>query len=99
MLANIMRNPGITVSELARMLFMDQTTVTRNLRVLEKSSYVQLGAEATDSRIKRILVSNIGRAKMAEARPFWQKAQRDMERILGRESIEELLRSLNKITG
>jgi MarR family transcriptional regulator, organic hydroperoxide resistance regulator len=99
MLANIMRNPGITVSELARMLFMDQTTVTRNLRVLEKSAYVHLGAEATDSRIRRILVSNIGKAKMDEARPFWQKAQRDMERLLGRETIEELLGTLNKITG
>lgn len=81
------------------MLFMDQTTVTRNLRVLEKSGYVHLGAEATDYRIKRILVSNIGKAKMDEARPFWEKAQREMDRTLGRESIEGLLRSLNKITG
>lgn len=81
------------------MLVMDQTTVTRNLRVLEKSGYVYLGAEATDYRIKRILVSNIGKAKVDEARPFWEKAQREMDRILGRESIGGLLRSLNKITG
>lgn len=98
MLANIARNPGITVSELAKTLFMDQTTVTRNLRVLEKSGYVHLEAEATDYRIKRILVSDIGMAKMDEARPLWEKAQLEMDRLLGRERIDELLRSLNKIT-
>jgi len=45
MLANIARNPGITVSELAELLFMDQTTVTRNLQVLEKSGYINMETE------------------------------------------------------
>jgi MarR family transcriptional regulator, organic hydroperoxide resistance regulator len=99
MLANIARNPGITVSELAKKLFMDQTTVTRNLRVLEKSGYVRLEAEATDYRIKRILVSHMGMAKMDEARPLWEKAQLEMDRVLGRKNIDGLLGSLNKIKG
>jgi MarR family transcriptional regulator, organic hydroperoxide resistance regulator len=99
MLANIARNPGITVSGLAKMLFMDQTTVTRNLRVLEKSGYIHIGTEAIDYRIKRILVSDIGTAKLDEARPLWEKAQLDMDRVLGRKSIGRLLKSLSKITG
>ena len=98
MLANIARNPGITVSELAKTLFMDQTTVTRNLRVLEKSGYVHIKAETTDNRIRRILVSDIGKTKMAKARPLWEKAQLEMDRIIGRESIDGLLRNLNKLT-
>jgi DNA-binding MarR family transcriptional regulator len=99
MLANIIRNPGIAVSELARVLFMDQTTVTRNLRVLEKSGYVHLEAEETDYRVKRILVSDVGMTKMNEARPLWEKAQKEMSRVLGRKRIDMLLESLGKITG
>jgi DNA-binding MarR family transcriptional regulator len=99
MLANIDRNPGITVSELAKLLLMDQTTVTRNLRVLEKSGYIHMEPEVTDHRTKRIQVADIGMSKMDEARPLWEKAQLEMERILGRESIEGLLGSFRKIAG
>lgn len=99
MLANIARNPRITVSKLAKLLVMDQTTVTRNLRILEKSGYIHLEPEATDHRIKRIQVADLGRSKMDEARPLWEKAQLEMERILGRESIEGLLSSFRKIAG
>lgn len=99
MLANIDRNPGITVSELAKLLLMDQTTVTRNLRVLEKSGYIHMEPEVTDHRTKRIQVADLGMSKMDEARPLWEKAQLEMERILGRESIEGLLGSFRKIAG
>ena len=97
MLANITRNPGITVSELAKLLVMDQTTVTRNLRVLENSGYIHLEPEVTDHRIKRIQISDMGMSKMNEAWPLWEKAQLEVERILGRESIEGLLGSFKKI--
>lgn len=99
MLANIDRNPGISVSELGKLLVMDQTTVTKNLRVLEKSGYIHLEPEVTDHRIKRIQVADIGRSKMDEARPLWEKAQLEMEQILGGKSIERLLGSFKKLAG
>jgi len=99
MLANIARNPAITVSELAKLLFMDQTTVSRNLRVLEKSGYIHLEPEVTDHRIKRIQIADVGMYKMNEARPLWERAQLDMEGALGRSSIEGLLGSLRKMAG
>lgn len=98
MLANIARNPAITVSELAGLLSMDQTTVSRNLRVLEKSGYIRLEGEDTDHRIKRILVSELGRAKMNEAMPLWEQAQREMQKILGTENIDGMIKSARKLT-
>lgn len=97
MLANIARNPDITVSELAELLFMDQTTVTRNLRVLEKCGYINMETETADHRIKRIQVSDMGTSKIREARPFWEKAQSEMEAILDSDSIKGLLKSFQKI--
>jgi DNA-binding MarR family transcriptional regulator len=98
MLAKIARNPSITVSDLAESLVMDQTTVSRNLRVLEKSGYIHLEDEMTDHRIKRIQISDFGVSKMNEAIPLWEKAQLDMEQVLGRESIEMMMKTFKKLT-
>lgn len=97
MLANIARNPAIAVSELAKLLAMDQTTVSRNLRVLEKSGYISMEPEVSDQRIRRIQISERGVSKMIEARPLWEKAQMEMARVLGRESIETLLSIFKKV--
>ncbi len=97
MLANIARNPGITVSELSRLLLMQQTTVSRNLQVLEKSHFIRLEPEATDSRVKRVRVTDMGMKRMDEARPFWKEAQQEMTQILGKKGLQALLMSLEKI--
>jgi len=99
MLVNISRNPAITVSELAKLLVMDQTTTSRNLQVLEKSGYIRLEPGAADQRIKRIQITEKGMSKMNEAKPLWEKAQMDMERVLGKASIEGLLSSFKKMAG
>jgi MarR family transcriptional regulator, organic hydroperoxide resistance regulator len=99
MLANIARNPAITVSALAKLLFMDQTTVSRNLQVLEKSGYVYLELEPADLRIKRVQITEIGTSKIDEARPLWEKAQLDVQRSLGRQAIEGLLFTFEKMAG
>lgn len=97
MLVNIDRNKDITVSDLAKLLLMDQTTVTRNLRVLEKSGYILENPDPADNRVKRIQVTATGKAKIDEARPLWEIAQAEMVRVLGREDIEHLLASLKKM--
>ncbi len=97
MLANIIRNPGIAVSELADLLVMDQTTVTRNLQVLEKAGHIRLEPEEKDHRVKRVDVTDLGKAKVSEARPMWEKAQSDVLRILGREGIDGLLGRLAQL--
>lgn len=99
MLANIARNLPITVSGLAKLLVMDQTTVSRNLKVLEKSGYIHLEPAETDQRIRTIQITEMGMSKMNEARLLWKKAQLDMEQTLGHASIESLLGTFKKIAG
>jgi DNA-binding MarR family transcriptional regulator len=99
MLANIERNPDVSVSELAGLLVMDQTTVTRNLRVLQKLGYIHLEPDMNDHRIKRIRISEAGTSKMDEARPLWKEAQSQTEGILGRANIEGILDSLRNLGG
>jgi MarR family transcriptional regulator, organic hydroperoxide resistance regulator len=97
MLANIARNPATTVSDLAELLSMDQTTVSRNLRVLGKFGYIRFKGEITDHRIRRIQISDLGVSKMNEARPLWEQAQLEMERVLGRKNIDVMIKSVKKL--
>jgi MarR family transcriptional regulator, organic hydroperoxide resistance regulator len=99
MLANIARNPGITVSRLAELLIMDQTTVSRNLQVLEKAGCVNIEAGATDNRVRKIQISGNGVSKMKQAKPLWETAQLEVEGLLGSGGVTEIMSAFRKITG
>lgn len=99
MMANISKKPAITVTELAELMVMDQTTVSRNLRVLEQSGFIRFEEETTDHRIRRIHLTQFGSSKMKEAIPLWEKAQQETEQILGRETIVKMIKTHNKLIG
>ena len=97
MMANIARNPDIAVSALAELMMMEQTTVTRNLGVLEKVGLIHMERDSGDRRIKRVHTTEKGAAKLTEARPLWDRAQTEMENSLGKEGITNLLEVLQKL--
>lgn len=87
----------MSVTELAHLLSMDQTTVTRNLRGLEKYGYIRLRSESSDHRIKKIQLTAQGATKVAAARPLWENAQREMEQVLDGKMVENLMADLKTI--
>lgn len=94
------KKEGISVNDLAEISLMDQTTATRNIKILHKTGFVDVEIEDTDSRRKRITVSNLGKRKLAEAMPYWQKAQLNVQKSVGIEryrSFMEVLQSLRNI--
>jgi DNA-binding MarR family transcriptional regulator len=99
LLANIIRNPDITVSNLSNLLAMEQTTTTRNLQVLKKAGLIRLAQERADQRTKTIRISAHGRKTFERARPFWAKAQREVEQLIGASGVNQLLKSLGSIEG
>jgi len=99
MLANISRNPGGTVANLAKILVMDQTTATRNLQRLKKKGYVRLEASADDRRMKRVAIDALGADMLERARPLWLRAQEELAGKLGGLGFDLLLRSLQSVIG
>jgi DNA-binding MarR family transcriptional regulator len=73
-----------TISELARIVDLDRSTLGRNLKVLERSGHVQL-AGGEDERSKIVSLTARGRSKFEKALPLWAKAQRTMQARLGDE--------------
>lgn len=98
MLMNIRLNPESTVSHLSDLLRMDQTTVTRNLKVLEKLQYIKMEPDSADHRIRRVAVTDIGKAVLRQTRSSWEAAQKDAVQRLGVEETMALVEALHRLT-
>jgi DNA-binding MarR family transcriptional regulator len=73
-----------TISELARIVELDRSTLGRNLRVLERLGLVRLDG-GTDERSKVVSLTRKGKAVFEKALPLWAEAQAAMKATLGRE--------------
>ena len=89
------------ISDIGRFLGMDQTTVTRNIEKLEKAWLVETGPHPDDPRKKRVKLSAEGKAKLIQAHPLWEEAQKYIITRMGEDDFNSFLRllgKLNKIT-
>jgi DNA-binding MarR family transcriptional regulator len=102
LLAHIRRLEGISIGGLAAELVMDPTTLTRNLRPLQKRDLVLLAADTTDKRARRLQLTSEGRALLKQARPGWEEAQRQMAEVLASDlgplsgAIDRMLEKLSE---
>lgn len=86
-----------TVSQLANVMIMDQTTVARNLQLLEKRGYIFFQEKGDDLRVKQIHISDSGQQILKKAQPLWRSAQQEMENDLGKLGLDVFLKSLNAV--
>ena len=96
-LRNIERQPSPpALSELAEIMRMDRTTLSRNLHPLERDGLVAITA-GSDRRTKSVALTSAGELKIAETLPLWQTVQRSVATALGpseRSIIESQLQTL-----
>lgn len=69
-------------SELARMLSLEASTLTRNLRPLVAAGLLDIGTGA-DGRSRQVCITPAGLALRARARRQWRLAQESFNRIVG----------------
>ena len=75
--------------ELAAQLKMDASTLTRNLKPLVDAGWLTVGA-GSNGRSRLVAITDEGRAKRAEAKRYWRKAQDGLNRQLGLEQVAAL---------
>lgn len=86
-----------TLTEMANVLVMDRTTLTRNLKPLEKLNFIQT-VEARDRRSKAYALTEAGRDALARGIPLWENAQEKVHTSLGSERVNHLQRELDIAT-
>lgn len=74
--------PGMSQKQLAELLDIDSTTLTRTLAALIEARLVR-AEEGEDRRLLRLSLTSAGERKLAAALPRWESAQSKLRRALG----------------
>jgi DNA-binding MarR family transcriptional regulator len=85
-------------AELAKFLEMDESTMSRNVERMCAKGWLRLEA-GDDRRSHRIKVTEKGMGLIRKGYPAWQKAQEEVSRRLGSDSIAALKSVLRKLRG
>jgi DNA-binding MarR family transcriptional regulator len=72
-----------TMGQVAALLAMDRTTLTANLKPLERRGLVRVVIDEADRRSRRLRLTSAGRTALAKAMPLWEEAQSETRRLLG----------------
>jgi DNA-binding MarR family transcriptional regulator len=70
------------VNDMAEMLAMDQTSLSRTLRVMERDGLITAVA-GDDKRESRWVLGSRGQQRLKRAMPAWRSAQKSVEKLLG----------------
>jgi DNA-binding MarR family transcriptional regulator len=85
---------GANMGKMADVLGMDRTTLTRNVRPLEKARLLRVARDPADARARVVLLTRAGEQAIEEAFPLWEKSQKHVRSLLGAshtQSLRELL--------
>lgn len=79
-----------SIGAVASLLAMDRTTLTANLKPLERRGLLLTEAHPEDRRRRLLRVTEQGRSLLAAALPIWTHTHGDVDGILGAERAERL---------
>ena len=82
--------PGMSQKQLASLLEIDSTTLTRTLEPLRRAGWLRSRA-GDDRREVHLALTAAGRRTYTRALPYWERAQGAFVRALGRESWNRLM--------
>jgi DNA-binding MarR family transcriptional regulator len=85
------------LGSVAELLAMDRTTLTANLKPLERRRLVKVAVDRDDKRSRRLALTAAGRALLVEAMPVWVETHAATERLLA-SSPDELRAALRALS-
>lgn len=72
-----------TIGAVAELLAMDRSTVTANLKPLERAGLIAVAVDERDRRGRRVALTDAGRAVLDKATPVWIREHEVVEREIG----------------
>ena len=95
-LAEIRTAGEVTVTGLTRLLLIDQTTLTRNLFLLERDGLLKAVPRA-DGRVKAVRLTKKGELMLRRALPLWASTQKRMTNAMGAGTWASLSAELERL--
>ena len=89
-LVRLKRNGPLTITELADNMFMDRTTLGRNVQPLERDGLIRIEATKSDRRAKALHLTKMGEKRLQAGLEAWSRAQAHFEKSFGAKRAAEL---------
>ena len=98
LLMSLNRPDPPSMKDVAALLAMDRTTLTANLKPLERRALVKVKVDKADKRGRRLHLTAAGRALLAAAAPVWTRTHAEIERALTKSSADTLRATLRELS-
>lgn len=98
LLMSLNRPEPASIGEIAHFLAMDRTTLTANLKPLERRGLVKVAVDKEDRRSRRLTLTAAGHALLIDALPIWKKTHAGIDEMLTDrkpDHLRELLAALS----
>ena len=90
LLMSLNREEPPSIGNVSALLAMDRTTLTANLKPLERRGLVKMSIDDADKRTRRLRLTPAGRKLLVAAVPIWRQTHAIVENLLARANSEEL---------
>ena len=97
-LVRVAKAGSMTINVLAEKLSLDRTTLTRNLKPLQRGGYLRVDA-GKDKRERVVVLTPKGQAVLVKAFPLWKKVQARLVKTVGAEDCLELFKKIDHLMG
>jgi DNA-binding MarR family transcriptional regulator len=84
----VMGSPAL--GELAEIMVMDASALSHTLRPLARDGLVSFVADDRDRRLRRIVLTEAGKARLEQSTKLWSEAQARFDRLFGDEKAAAL---------
>ena len=98
LLMSLNRAEAPSIGSVAALLGMDRTTLTANLKPLERRGLVKVAVDPADRRSRLMMLTSAGRTLLAAAIPLWKRAQAMNERLVSPSSCDRLRADLRALS-
>ncbi len=98
LLMSLNRGQAPSIGEASALLAMDRTTLTANLKPLQRRGLIEVMVGGADRRSRRLSLTPAGRTLLVAALPVWQREHAAIERRLAEASPERLRADLRALS-
>lgn len=90
LLMSLNRPHPASIGAVSALLAMERTTLTANLKPLERRGLVKVTVDQTDRRGRRLTLTEAGRALLTAAVPVWRETHAAIERLAAQSDADRL---------
>jgi DNA-binding MarR family transcriptional regulator len=98
LLMSLNRPQPASIGAVSALLAMDRTTLTANLKPLQRRGLLEVTVDGADKRSRRLQLTSAGRALLAAALPVWEETHAAIERRLAPSDLEGLRADLRMLS-